>query len=59
MVPPAFGRAALAKSYADLTLFGVAAVVVLVDEVESVRETIPAVEVEPVATLSVRAVPPV
>jgi hypothetical protein len=41
-----FGIAVPAKSKADLTLFGVAAVVVEVDEVESVSWTIPTTVVD-------------
>jgi hypothetical protein len=58
IVPPDLGRAAFAKSYAVLTLAGVAAVDVLVEEVESVSCRIPAVEVVPDTAVIVTLVEP-
>jgi len=66
MVPPALGRAALAvvpaalaRSAADFTEFGVAAVVVLVLAVESVSWTIPAAAVVAVAWAPAKTIAPV
>jgi uncharacterized membrane protein len=53
-----FGIAALARSYACLTLFGVAAVVVEVEEVESVSCTAPLTDVVASAMDTVIAVDP-